>query len=232
MKRYVYLSYALLGVAVAGMTVAAKPLISETHHNGVLQAEYSLADHAHLTMGIDSKHVTNASIDYGKSGIFGQKSVGYWIGHGKLISRFAAAGETETRGQVVNATRDPGLNVVASTIRVTPTHTQVNIAGHMGQVYHLRARINGQMHTWDAVLAKGGEMHRLNKAWSRLIAQLGPIQSSEEVATTMLAINLHPELYGYAPLKVGNTVELRRLRTDLSVARIYAPKTMNMSTEG
>ncbi|OBS09552.1 hypothetical protein [Acidihalobacter prosperus] len=232
MKRYIYLSYALLGMTVAGITVAASPLTEQSHHNGVLKAEYTLANHARLKMGIDQAQVTRASIKYGTPGLFGQKDVSYWIDHGQLVSRYSAPGDTESKAQTVTSPRRPGLNVEPSSIRVIPTHTQVNVAGHMGQVYRIQARINGQMHSWNAVLAKGDQMRRLNKAWNRLVGQLGPIQSSEEVATTLLAINLHPELYGYAPLKVGHAVKLKRLQTDLSVARIYPPNTVNMSIDG
>lgn len=225
MKRYVYLSSAVLGLAVAGITVAASPLSAPTHHNGVLKAEYSLADHTQLTMGIDSSRVTSASISYGKANLFGQRNVSYWIDHGKLISLFSAPGDTETKGQTVTAQRMPGLSVDASSIRMVPTGQKIEIAGRTGLVYHISARIGGQYQTWDAVLASGQGMHRLNHAWNNLIRQFGPIQSSERIATTMLAINLHPELYGSAPLKIGQSVELKQLRTDLSVARIYPPTT-------
>lgn len=232
MKRYVYLSSAILGLAVAGITVAASPLSAETHHNGVLKAEYSLANHARLAMGIDSAHVMRASIAYGTPNIFGQKEVSYWIDHGKLISRFSAPGETETKGQTVTAQRTPELTVDASSIRMVPTGQKMEIAGRTGRVYHISARIGGHMQTWDAVLASGKGMHRLNHAWNSLVRQLGPIQSSERIATTLLAVNLHPELYGSAPLKIGQSVELKQLRTDLSVARIYPPTTDPTNLDG
>ena len=231
MKRYIYLSYALLGITIAGITVTAGPLKKESHLNGVLNAEYTLADNAQLNIGIDPTHVTQARISYGKPGIFGQKNVSYWIDHGKLVSRFSAAGETESLAQTVNTMHHAGVNIEASSIRVTPTTKQVSVAGHPGRVYHITARIGGEVRSWDAVLASGKDMYRLNKAWNRLIGELGPMQPSEQIAATLLAENLHPELHGYAPLKIGNAVELKKLQNDFSIARIYLPNIMNPGME-
>jgi len=102
----------------------------------------------------------------------------------------------------------------------------------LGHVYQMSARIRGKKRTWNVVLATGKNMFRLSKAWNQVIGELGPMQSSEKVAATILAMNLHPRLYGYAPLKIGNAVELKSMHKDMSVARIYTPDTMNSNLDG
>lgn len=227
MKPYIYLSYTLLVMAVAGITVSAGPLDRTLQPNGVLNAKYSLPDNAQLKIAIDPTYRTHVSISYDKPNLFGQKHVSYWIGEGLLISRFSPAGDTESPGQTIKSTYLPGLKVEPGSIHIMPTTKKVIIAGYTGHLFHISARINGQTQIWDAVLANGKGMYRLNKAWSRLLSGLGPLQPSQQVAATLVAENLNPELYGYAPLKVGHVIELKHLQNDLSVARIYTPTTLH-----
>lgn len=198
----------------------------------MLNAKYALANNAHLNISIDPKQVTQASISYGTAGIFGQKTVSYWIDHGKLVSRFTAAGKIGAPAQMINASHDPDVNIDTNTIHITPTAKQVKIAGYLGRIYHISARIGGNVNTWDAVLATGADMFRLDKAWNQVIGELGPIQSSDKIAATLLVINLHPKLYGHVPLKIGSSFELMQMHHDISVARIYTPDTINSNLEG